>query len=268
MARLTIEDRWWTDPRREKLGELLGSLLLADAWAMRLWRLAQEYYGRGRHPIPAAIFESLEAAPKLVQAHLASVQEDGVYVRGSSEFTDWLNDKRATASVGGKKSAQRPRDAKGRLKKTSKQSPSRIQAEPKTVQPSGSGSGFGSGSRESPSGISAIALVPSVVPGTAIEKAGFNPVGLWCQLYRLYVGTSTELLKEDVGKLTNFGRGRSEEKLRRLFSCYFQIQNSFYQGRGYPVWAFFKDLQAISNAAETGVDPSKPKPLDYSKLKD
>ncbi len=263
MARLTIEDQWWTDPRRERLAELVGSLLLADAHAIRLWRLAQEHWGRGRKPVPVQIFEALEAAPKLIQAGLAEADDDGVYVKGSRDYTDWLHKKRQAAASGGKKSATRPRDASGKLKKSPKQTPSTIQADAKIVQPSGSGSDSGSEIQKNPSGSSAVALVPASGPPGKI-----NPVWLWCDIYKRFFGHSPELLKEDAGKLTNFAKGRSEEKLRVLFSCYFQIAKQFYIDRGYPVSVFFADLQAINKAAETGVDPSKPKPFDISRLKD
>lgn len=144
MARINIEECWWTDPRRSRLTKLLGDEALADGTVVRMWRLAQEFWGRGRGLVPREIFETLEAAPKLIQAKLASEQGDQVYVRGSSQWFEWVHEKRAAASAGGKKSAQRPRNAKGQLLKMPKQEPSDSQVNAKRIQVSGSGSGSGS----------------------------------------------------------------------------------------------------------------------------
>lgn len=106
MARLTVEDKWWSDPRREKLGRLLGDIALADANALRMWRLAQEFWGNSLRLIPQEIFDTLEAAPKLLEAGLASAKEGGIYVRGSSQYLSWLHESRLAASAGGQKSAE------------------------------------------------------------------------------------------------------------------------------------------------------------------
>lgn len=252
MARLTIENCWWTDPRRERLAELVGGMLLADAWAIRVWRLAQEHWGRGRKPIPKEIFDALEAAPKLIQAGLAVEDEGGVYVRGSSQYTDWLNDKRKSAAAGGKKSAERPRDAKGRLTKKPKQLPSIVQAEPKTVQPSGSDSG-------------SVIQLPT---GAGVSANAFNPVSLWMAAYKAKHGVRYTLQKQDTGMLTKFAEGRRPEEVARLFACYLAIETPFYKREKHALKFFFSDLQKISYAAQTGIDPSQPEHFDISQLPD
>ncbi|MGE3681984.1 MAG: hypothetical protein AB7G93_09675 [Bdellovibrionales bacterium] len=156
MARINIEECWWSDVRRSALIRLMGDEDLADAAAIRAWRLAQEFWGRNRQLVPKQIWSTFQAAPKLIQAGLAEEREEGIYVRGSSQYLDWHAEKRAAAQKGGKKSAQRPRNAKGQLIKIPKQNPSKNQAEPKESQASGSGShsdsgsgsGSGSGGRE------------------------------------------------------------------------------------------------------------------------
>lgn len=154
VARINIEQVWWTDPRREKLGKLLGDLLLADAIAIRAWKLAQDFWGNNRGLVPSHIFETLQENSKLIQANLAEVREDGVYIRGSSQYLDWVAEKRESAKKGGEKSAKRPRDKKGRLLKlinSESEDPSKAQvtsntdpSQPNTVQASGSGSFSGS----------------------------------------------------------------------------------------------------------------------------
>lgn len=116
----------------------------ADAAAVNMWRAAQSYWRDGRALMPEHVFSSLEFASDLLGACLAEARGDMVYVRGSSTYLDWTAEKREAAKAGGKKSAQRPRNAKGQLQKLPKQSPSKNQAEPKLSQASGSGSGSGS----------------------------------------------------------------------------------------------------------------------------
>lgn len=129
MARINIEDCWWTDPRRSKLIKLLGGENQADGAAVRMWRLAQEFWKDGRKLIPQYIFETLEESQALLGCGLASLGEAGVYVRGSSQYLDWVIEQREKSKKGGQKSAQRARDSKGRLLKTNVNDPTNIQAE-------------------------------------------------------------------------------------------------------------------------------------------
>ena len=119
MARLTIEECWWTDPRREKLGRLIGNLDVADITAVKAWRAAQTYWGKQQGWVPDYVFNALEHSPALIEAGLAVVGEGFVYVRGSKEHLNWVYEHRESAKVngrkGGLKSAQRPRNEKGQL---------------------------------------------------------------------------------------------------------------------------------------------------------
>ena len=147
MARINIEECWWSDPRRMKLAIALGGGALADGSAVNMWRLAQEFWSKGRRLIPKDLFDTLGFASDLLGVCLAEVRGDMVYVRGSSAYLDWAAEKREAAKIGGKKSAKRPRNAKGQLQKQPKQSPSKTQAESKLIQASDSGSFSGSSSK-------------------------------------------------------------------------------------------------------------------------
>lgn len=144
VARTNIEDCWWTDPRRSKLIKILGDEDRADGVAVKMWRLAQEFWKKDRGLVPKSIFETLENHQALVGAGLASLSDDGVYVRGSSQYLDWIHEQREKARKGGKESAKRPRDERGRLLK----SDANIQAEAKQIQVSDSVSGSYSDSKE------------------------------------------------------------------------------------------------------------------------
>lgn len=164
MARLNIEECWWSDPRRTKL--LLKIGFQADAAAVNMWRIAQGFWADGRMLIPKHIFDTIEFAEDLLGVRLAELRGEFVYVRGSSAWLDWTAEKRAAAKAGGKKSSQRPRNAKGQLQKASKQKPSKTQAEPKLIQASDSDSDSGSGSD---SDLGSEELHPPVAAGSSKE---------------------------------------------------------------------------------------------------
>lgn len=106
MARINIEEQWWTDPRREALTKLIGDELMADGAAIRLWRLAQEYWKRNAEPIPNYVFEYVRFSSELVRAGLALVRGSSVYVRGSSNAFEWMIKNKEKASKAGLKSAE------------------------------------------------------------------------------------------------------------------------------------------------------------------
>lgn len=122
MARVNIEECWWTDPRRSKLARILGDEDKADGVAVRMWRLAQEYWGRSYGLIPKPIFESLESSDALIKCGLAEVRECSVYVRGSNQHLSWLQEKREQAKEAGKKSAESRRKKSGTAQPKGKKS--------------------------------------------------------------------------------------------------------------------------------------------------
>lgn len=114
MARLTIEECWWTDPRRSALIRLLGSEEQADYVAIRAWRLAQEFWKHDRKLVPKSLFDMLPGSKELLQVGLADYPQDGfIYVRGSSAYLDWVREKREQAKEAGKKSAEARKQKNG-----------------------------------------------------------------------------------------------------------------------------------------------------------
>lgn len=106
MARINIEDCWWTDPRRSLLIKKVGSEELADGAIIRAWRLAQEFWKSSKGLVPFDLFETLPYFQNIIDSKLADVRESFVYVRGSSAYLDWVREKKEQASEAGKKSAE------------------------------------------------------------------------------------------------------------------------------------------------------------------
>lgn len=151
MARVNIEECWWSDPRRTKLMLKIG--FYADAAAVNMWRVGQKFWGENRRLVPEEIFYSLEYAKELIDVGLAELrtgtEQDpngrSVYVRGSSQYLDWHHEQRKQASEAGKQSAKnrkkkygsaQPYGGKGTPK--SERNPNGVRTEPNGTEPSGS----------------------------------------------------------------------------------------------------------------------------------
>jgi hypothetical protein len=90
VARINIEETWWTDPRRAKLARhFSGDYAKADGLVVAMWRVAQEFWSKDRLRIPKEIFETLESWELLVDCKLAILEQSEVYVRGSSQRLNW-----------------------------------------------------------------------------------------------------------------------------------------------------------------------------------
>ena len=200
MARINIEDCWWSDPRRERLAELVGGLVIADGIVIRAWRVAQEFWAKDRLLIPKHIFATIQANASLIQANLAEEREDGIYVRGSSQYLEWCNERRRAARYGGRKSSERPRNALGQLLKKPKQTPSKRQVTSKQIQASGSGSGSGSNSNSnSNSGSVAIAILEKSPPEV-------NPISFYCDLWKERNGKSPDIRPKEAGQIARLAK--------------------------------------------------------------
>jgi hypothetical protein len=283
MARVNAEECWWSDPRRTKLAFAVGSQALADGMALNAWRLAQEFWSRGKL-IPwhtASALEGFEALlstglarlhetqdptssqvdPRSIQADPSQAQALFVYVRGSSEYHSWARDQRNGSSLGGQKSAQRPRDAKGRLVATSKVDPSRS----KVVQASDSGS-------------------VSVSDSNTKTKDLKAPDGPQSEI-GLFVGTYVKAYQnayppKDGGKpprpdLSGKVQGQIKRYLQdvpigracELIQVYCQMEDSWFKTKCHDFGTFLENQNKVSLALDTGEDPSRPgSHIDWSKF--
>jgi hypothetical protein len=130
VARINIEEEWFSDPRRLRLIDLKKSKYEADGMAVLMWFLAQRYWFKNELiPEHAWIGSGMEEV--LFEVGLASRVEGGIYVRGSERHFEWYFKKVESGKLGGKKSAQRPRDAQGRLTKVQAPLGENPQAPPK-----------------------------------------------------------------------------------------------------------------------------------------
>jgi hypothetical protein len=103
LARINIEDSFFSDQRFRVLARLIGDETRAIGVCVQAWFLAQKYWKEGRQLVPRALWDKCGFAP-LIDAELAEVQAEGVYCRGSKRQFAWLVDENRVAA--GKRSAE------------------------------------------------------------------------------------------------------------------------------------------------------------------
>lgn len=181
MARINIEEKWWSDPRRGLLTELLGNRHFTETVVVNCWRLAQEYW-EVNQLIPGHIYITLHGAMALLKCklarlhessdpkspivrtppehisntsehlstHLDIIEQSWIYVRGSEEWLSWGAEIRQKRSEAGKKSAEKRKLMYGSAQPNSNKPRTLPEQNPtNSNKPELSGSGSGSGSDSS-----------------------------------------------------------------------------------------------------------------------
>jgi hypothetical protein len=251
MARINIEECWWTDPRRSKLVKLVGDENAADGMAVRMWRLAQEFWGRSRGLVPTEIFETLEANAKLIQAKLAEVRGEYVYVKGSSQYLDWHAERKEKAAEngqkGGRKSAQRPRNAKGQLLKCPSNSQAPSKQKPSTSKPSDSDSDSDSDSRSG---------TGSGQGSTGLQPAAESPsvIKLYCDLWKARYKSqrSPDIRGKTAGQLNGLAKDLGLDRARVLITAYLQMPDEWFVTKTHDVSTLLSNLAKVALFADSG----------------
>lgn len=280
MARLAIEDQWWTDPRRDRLAEIVGGHEQADISTIRAWRLAQEFWKRGRGLVPRVMFEALKNAQALIDSGLAEPRGEQVYIRGTGEHLEWTAQQREKAAAAGKKSAKRARDARGRLLKSSSKHPTPTNADPapaNEAQRSVSVSVFVSGSQneEYTSCVDASPTQASSVvqsgknqnPAPGGKRSKFDEptrakmrafIAAYADGYRKKYGGPPEGIRDKaiIGKVGHWIESLSQERAIQLVEVYLQIDHRWIDESQHDLWQFFRNLNRIGNALNSGRNPS------------
>lgn len=183
MARINIEEKWWSDPRRSKLSQLLGNQYFTETVVVHCWRLAQEYWEKNLL-IPGHIYVTLHGSLELLksnlcilhenndpnsailrtplehisntseqlQTHWNIIEQSSIYVRGAKEFLSWGAEIRQKRVEAGRKSAEKRRLLNGSAQPKPNK-PRTLLEHPSTnsniLELSGSDSGSGSSSNSS-----------------------------------------------------------------------------------------------------------------------
>lgn len=154
MARINVEDEWFSDPRRERFAILLSKknnesldegYLRADGMSIRIWHFAQKYWFK-KELIPLHAWNGAGFDDLFFECGLAEKKDDGIYVRGSKRHFEWYFEKceklKERASLGGKaRQAAAKRDQSGRFEaKNIQPTPAESQLTSSPTSPSSSSS--------------------------------------------------------------------------------------------------------------------------------
>lgn len=99
MARINIEEKWKTDPRRKLLVKCLGSDRLADGMLVEIASLVLSHKGEG---IPLAEFKFVENSDDWVACGLGCIDGDWVRIAGSAQYREFFEKQRLNGGKGGR----------------------------------------------------------------------------------------------------------------------------------------------------------------------
>lgn len=248
MARINIEDRWWTDPRRKALVRICGSEEYADGLAINLWRLAQnkEYLTSDGSFIPDTVMDDWQETSKLIEAKLIQKQGNSYYVKGSTESLCWLNERRSNAAKGGaSKSKEKTKHLKNARSKT--------EAEESKLEPSSSFSISSSISHSKNKEFAAAdaSAPPKPKQSDPAKESRKEILTHWLSEYRSrklvdYPHHPSAKLNSQIKRIhENLG----VEKAKSFMSAFLSLNKPYYVERGHSLALFESDLPAIASWA-------------------
>ena len=260
VGRINVYDSIYRDPKFIELCIAVGSIEAAIGSLVLAWAEAQQVFKNGQSTVPIEALRSrLKHIEALISSGFIKPGTDGTaYVRGSSDAFSYIAEQKAGGRKGGIKSAQvRKTKREGSPSKPSEPHP-RVSKPSQAFQPSTSTS----------TSTSSIQIATQSGAPPCVVPSSPNPVGLWIKAWAKKYGGRYPLNGKDEAILTQLGKRHGPEECEKIFACYLAIADPLYEKANHPLSLLIRDMARISLAAQTGVDPSKPKPFDYSKLKD
>lgn len=99
MARINIELKWQTDPRRKPLAKRLGSERLADGMLVEIAGILLSHKGKG---IPLAEFKFIENFNDWLECGLGCIDGEWVRICGSTQYQEYFEKQQENGSKGGR----------------------------------------------------------------------------------------------------------------------------------------------------------------------
>lgn len=241
MARINIEECWWTDPRRSALILALGGEMQADWTALRAWRLAQEFWKHERSLVPKDLFDLIPNSGELVRVGLAVVRDSFVYVRGSGTYLEWVAEKRAQAQAAGKRSAEARKNKTGSAQPRARKKPEPVPAEAQTEPIAGEPS-------PEPTLISPDDPAPEAAKGAAVKEF----IAAYCEAFRSRYGTNPPVTGKDAGIAKNIVKGVGIVRAKGLVETYLGMNDAFYLMKRHDLGTLVTNLNAVTVKHDTG----------------
>jgi len=259
MARLNIEDQFWIDIIA--LAVKMGDQDKAIGQAVRFLRFAQEKHRTGSVITPEDFVE--QGFSDHLIGVFAQANPSGIQAKGSTKHFGWLDQRIAAASKGGKQSATRPRDAKGRLEP--KRDPSTVQAKPTKSKP-----------LTLPLTLKTLELSTSYLgeslPATTPPEIQ-NPVGYFIGTYRKafqarYPNAQPDVRGKVQGQIKRFLDECPMDEAMKLIQVYCQMDGhrDWFKTKGHDFGTFIENLNPVRIALAQGFDPGRPAEPDWEKI--
>lgn len=286
MCRITIDDSIDHDPRVMALKAAIGD---AAAWGSLVgaYRVATAYYVPDRKPIPTKLFKLIPWSQPLIDSGIAELTEDGtgVFIIQSEEQFDWLISKHSNGKKGG-----RPKTEDNLIEpKETESKPNLSYGNPLTIAPASAPVIALAQIKENTNTIQAVANAPAclqeieknlpeeIEPGIlAPKKSKFSDltrkkmrsfIAKYVEVFQgKYPGCKApESLKDKalIGKLGHWIEHVSEVRAISLVEVYLQISYRPFDENFHDLWQFFRHLNRIGHALDTGMDANM---TDWSKV--
>lgn len=274
MARINIETSIYRDPEFQELLIKVGDRLRAKGMLQEFWERAQEQWFPHRKLVPMSVIEKL-GLHQLIEVGLAEIRDGGVYARGSEKAFAWLFEASEKGRKGGKASA-----AKRKKKKSDQPVSTTCEAQVKqgstSVNPSEASllsspssllSSLVSNSEKSPSGMGELALPTPQENLPEPKKSKFSEstrakmqafIAAYAKGYQgKYKGPPEGLRdKAIIGKIGHWIEHVPQERACQLVEVYLQIDYQPIANSQHDLWQFFRHLNRIGNALNSGQKPS------------
>lgn len=265
MARVNIEECWWNDPRRQAFIIAVGDTFKADGIVFSLWKLGQDFETNGQ-PVPISIFEAFPFWEKAVECGLAEKNCKGYYIKGTKDSSNYRRTATERQSNAGKRSAEARKLKYGTsipINATNYIEPNQDRTEPNRPNPSSSSSS--SKKNKELNTINQTRKV-SKMPN-APEPDGSGPViSAYCSAFKKRYNTNPTITPKDISQVKQIIKAVGYEKALVMVQVYVQMENPWFKKKTHDLQTLLGNIQAVSVASKTGIDPDK-KEDRYSFLK-
>jgi len=248
--KIEVDDIWWLDPRRDALVQKVG--FIADAVALRLWRLAAEHW-KAQAPIPESQFFAVPCAREFLDVGLAEQGDQGIWVKGAQAAFAWYHEGINQRKEAGRRSAAIRKEKYGsatpiNASNGAERKPNEIRTEPNETEPPSPS--------PSPSPLTtplnllpALEQKPSPKPRQSPEslRARAAIKSHWIESYKLRYGfepsdTNSVFIRSTLKRIHE---SLGEERAIKAISAYMAWDNPRVIHQAHPIWQMLPNLDSL-----------------------
>jgi len=255
MSRINIEDSLFKDGRFIELAIKMGSRHSALGAVVEAFILAQEFFlnKESNRMIPLNEWKRRKAVDLVIDAGLAEIRGEFVYVCGAEKQFSWLIQRQDAGLLGGRKKSNA---IKHTMNKTTE-----------------------SGTLTTESGSNPLTLTHSLslthshiqtqahsqntvsekklkkqkaAASTDVDNVGQKLVAVYCELWKKRYNTNPPLKPSDTKNLKSFGKENGFERTENLLQSYFKMPDAFFIKKRHDLATFLYNLSSIAAFAESG----------------